>query len=96
MPVVKDLGFSNLAHYGQPFPPKYNLTAFPMDDVKLSIFAGTLDTMADPRDVGWALEQLPGKPEVYMELHGYSHMDFVWGENSYRELYPHVASALAG
>jgi pimeloyl-ACP methyl ester carboxylesterase len=94
VPIVKDLGWSNLAHYGQLTPPKYNLTKFPSAQVKLSVFHGSLDTLADPKDVQWFMSKLPANVSFQQYLPGYSHLDFVWSMFAYKTVYPNVLHAL--
>lgn len=46
-----DFGMNeNIIRYGQPTPPDYNLTVI---DFPIAIASGSLDVLADPKDVAW-------------------------------------------
>ncbi|EGG23596.1 hypothetical protein DFA_05730 [Cavenderia fasciculata] len=80
----------NLAHYGQATPPQYNISAF---NAPVIIFYGSNDYLADPVDVQWLIPQLPTL--LYNKyIQGYSHLDFVWGENAYLDVYQEVTQYL--
>lgn len=93
--VVANAGFANLKHYGQLLPPRYDLSKWP-SDVNFAIFAGSLDTLADPKDVGVMLDELPsGQPISYQMMEGWGHVDFVWGDTAATDLYPNVIALLS-
>ncbi|KAF2076414.1 hypothetical protein CYY_002271 [Polysphondylium violaceum] len=74
----------NLQKYGQLTPPKYNLTDF---STKTMIFSGGQDFLADPTDVAWLLPQIASSTVYVKNLPTYSHLDFVWGETAYLDVY---------
>jgi len=44
---------ANMAKYGKPSPPDYNMTAI---DLPIALFSGSVDELADPKDVAWTYE----------------------------------------
>eukprot|EP00163_Fabomonas_tropica_P012961 TRINITY_DN24371_c0_g1_i1.p1 TRINITY_DN24371_c0_g1~~TRINITY_DN24371_c0_g1_i1.p1 ORF type:complete len:139 (+),score=39.25 TRINITY_DN24371_c0_g1_i1:23-418(+) len=86
-----DYGSDNPQHYnGSSTPPQY-----PLGDitVPVALFSGGNDDLADPTDVGLLQQQLPpGFYQNYQE--DYEHMDFVWGENAYKDIYPLVVQQI--
>jgi len=80
----------NQQHYGTDEPPEYDLTK--IDKVPISLFSGSEDLLADPKDVS-KLENLISYPlKTNLQLHNYAHLDFTWGINAYVDLYPHLTA----
>ncbi|KAK9120049.1 hypothetical protein Scep_018156 [Stephania cephalantha] len=71
----------NMAHYGQPRPPVYNLTAIP-NDFPIFLSYGGQDALADPHDVGTLLDDLKlhnlDKLTVQF-VKDFAHADFIMG-----------------
>ncbi|KAM9991291.1 hypothetical protein ACTFIZ_004706 [Dictyostelium cf. discoideum] len=80
----------NLQHYGQSTPPKYDITQF---NTPVIAFSGGQDFLADPDDVEWLIPQLKSLV-YYKNLPTYSHLDFVWGETAYIDVYADVVTYL--
>jgi lysosomal acid lipase/cholesteryl ester hydrolase len=78
----------NMQHYGQRFPPQYNLTNWPTN-FPVALFAGSKDYLGDPRDVETLISLLP-HPFVHYET-DFGHLDFILGENTKR-IFPSVLS----
>lgn len=77
-----DYGASgNMQHYGQRFPPQYNLTDWP-SSLPVALFAGSLDYLGDPKDVQTLISLLP-RPFVHYETN-FGHLDFILGQNTHR------------
>jgi hypothetical protein len=62
----------NIKHYGQPTPPKYDLSLL---DFPIAIFGGKKDLMADPKDVEWTYNQLK-KSVIFYHQYYLGHMSF--------------------
>jgi hypothetical protein len=84
----------NLRRYGQLSPPEYDLSAMPAQ-TKLAVYSGSIDTLADPRDVAWLVSRLPRPPLLHRKLAGYGHVDFVWGTTAAADIYEEVLALLA-
>ncbi|EGC34804.1 hypothetical protein DICPUDRAFT_152935 [Dictyostelium purpureum] len=80
----------NLAHYGQATPPQYNIRDF---NVPVVVYSGGQDYLADPTDVQWLIDRLSSLVN-WKSLPSYSHLDFVWGENAYIDVYGEVTQYL--
>eukprot|EP01119_Soliformovum_irregulare_P023743 TRINITY_DN8361_c0_g1_i1.p1 TRINITY_DN8361_c0_g1~~TRINITY_DN8361_c0_g1_i1.p1 ORF type:complete len:388 (-),score=73.08 TRINITY_DN8361_c0_g1_i1:45-1067(-) len=85
-----DYGLENYYYYGQFEPPQYypeNMTHPPV-----AFFTGTQDDLADPVDVANLIDILPAsnKPVKHLNIEVYQHLDFTWGEDAWKLLYPTV------
>jgi len=82
----------NIQHYNSTTPPQYLLQKVTSPPV--AIFTGTKDILADPNDVQNLVNQLPvsNKPIFTLNEPTYNHLDFVWGENAYKLIYPDVVA----
>lgn len=69
--------FRNLVHYGDFFPPSYDLSSIP-SSIPFLMAHGGQDELADEQDVRHLLEELPGVTEVLF-VPQYAHGDFVLG-----------------
>jgi len=77
---------ANQEHYGTDEPPEYNLTK--IDKVPISLFSGSEDLLADPKDVSRLETAIAYRQKTNLEFYGYAHLDFTWGVNSYKDVYP--------
>nr|XP_048337037.1 triacylglycerol lipase 2-like [Ziziphus jujuba var. spinosa] len=84
----------NLLHYGEFFPPVYNLSNIP-HDLPLFLSYGGQDALSDPRDVGLLLDALKfhdvDKLTVQF-VNDYGHADFIMGVNAKDIVYRSVVS----
>ncbi|EGC34803.1 hypothetical protein DICPUDRAFT_48065 [Dictyostelium purpureum] len=80
----------NLAHYGQATPPKYNISDF---KVPVVVYSGGQDYLADPTDVNWLIPQLTSLVH-WKNIPSYSHLDFVWAEDAYLQVYDEAVQYL--
>ncbi|KYR02335.1 hypothetical protein DLAC_01166 [Tieghemostelium lacteum] len=79
----------NLEHYGSIDPPQYDISLF---HNQVAIFYGGNDYLADPTDVEWLIPQL-GNNVIYQQyIASYSHLDFVWGETAYEDIYGEIVT----
>jgi len=84
----------NMRRYGVPKPPEYQLHKIADGPTKLALYSGSIDTLADPRDVEWLVSSLGAPPLVWRKLDGYGHLDFVWGDTAAQDVYPEVIELL--
>jgi len=78
----------NQEHYGTDEPPEYNLTK--IDKVPISLYSGSEDLLADPKDVSKLETEISYRLKTNLELYKYAHLDFTWGVNAYKDFYPHL------
>ena len=78
----------NNKHYGQKTPPEYSVANF---SVPVSLYYGSNDYLADPKDVQILMSDLPDNMITRSkEIEGYSHLDFVWAQDANKLVYPDV------
>jgi len=78
----------NMKQYGQKTPPQY-----PVPDlkVKVALFTGSQDYLADPTDVKKLISVLPKDKVVFNKnIEKYSHIDFIWGYDAPSILYKDI------
>jgi len=82
----------NMAHYGQPTPPSYNIGNLTMP---IALFSGSQDALADPTDVQRLISELPPSSVVFQRNdEDYAHMDFTWGLDTQTRIYPIIVQLL--
>ncbi|EGC34482.1 hypothetical protein DICPUDRAFT_7687, partial [Dictyostelium purpureum] len=80
----------NLLHYGQRHPPIYSFSNMPTQ-IKIALFSGTLDELADPLDVKQLVGELP--PQTILDwtiIDNYAHLDYVWALDANILIYPKI------
>eukprot|EP00420_Gonyaulax_spinifera_P004112 CAMPEP_0197924096 /NCGR_PEP_ID=MMETSP1439-20131203/95080_1 /TAXON_ID=66791 /ORGANISM="Gonyaulax spinifera, Strain CCMP409" /LENGTH=396 /DNA_ID=CAMNT_0043546497 /DNA_START=31 /DNA_END=1221 /DNA_ORIENTATION=- len=83
----------NKKHYNSTESPDYSLSNI---SVPVALFSGASDAMADPLDVKHMKSLLPASKVVKeVEIPGYSHLDFIWGEDANVLLYPQVLQVIS-
>jgi hypothetical protein len=76
----------NLKRYNSPTPPDYKLSD--ISGVRMALFNGVHDHLADMKDVSRLLHELPDDTIAYhKQLQHYGHMDFLWGTDARAEVY---------
>jgi pimeloyl-ACP methyl ester carboxylesterase len=76
----------NLKKYHSATPPDYKLSD--VSGVRMAVFNGVHDDLADMKDVSRLLLELPSETVAYhKELEYYGHMDFIWGQDARTEVY---------
>jgi len=82
----------NLLKYHQISPPEYNIQNMKN---KVALFYSLKDWLSTPKDIATYLK--PKLSNVIYEkiIPAYNHMDFVWGTDAYKILYPHVIDVLS-
>lgn len=83
----------NIASYGQPTAPNYDLTKFPAN-LPLQSWSGGIDVVFDPTDVEKILTQVPSSNREDFKLPTYGHGDFVVGLNARYDVYPSIIKFL--
>ncbi|EPS74611.1 hypothetical protein M569_00142, partial [Genlisea aurea] len=73
----------NVIHYGQPFPPRYEVSNIP-EDLPILISYGGEDLLADVRDVQTLIGSLPNRKNklALQYIPNYAHLDFVFAVNA--------------
>jgi hypothetical protein len=66
----------NNAHYGQPYPPIWNLGNI---RVNMRLFAGVSDLLADITDVNFLWESLNPNVKTFLKVYNAGHCTFMWG-----------------
>ncbi|GAM29243.1 hypothetical protein SAMD00019534_124190, partial [Acytostelium subglobosum LB1] len=78
----------NYDHYKQLKPPVYDVSKFP-SSVKVALFSGGLDELADPVDVADLVAQLPQQSVIdWQKIPDYAHLDYVWALDAHEIIYP--------
>ena len=83
----------NKRRYNTTAAPLYDLREFPSNTTRLVVFAGSKDDLSDPKDLAHGLALIPGSIK-YTALPTYGHLDFVWGNSTYKDVYPEVLTAI--
>jgi pimeloyl-ACP methyl ester carboxylesterase len=90
-----DYGYDgNMQHYNQPTPPQYQLSQFPKN-LPTALFTGSNDYLADPSDVALLISQISAPPVLIHNEATYAHMDFIWGIDANKKIYPLILNLLA-
>merc|ERR1712243_151726 len=89
-----DYGWNgNMHHYLQPFPPEYELESV---DVPTALFVGENDWLATEQDVTSNVRVRLPNIIFDQDVPHWNHMDFVWGKQAHKILYPHVVKLVNG
>lgn len=68
----------NIRKYGKVDPPLFNFSNIPGP---IALFSGSLDRLADPKDVEWLRKSLRPGVVVYDEELYFGHSTFLWGKD---------------
>eukprot|EP01132_Coremiostelium_polycephalum_P006176 gene6176-7690_t len=80
----------NLLSYNQTNPPIYSVNKI-SNQVKMVLFSGTVDELADPLDVQSLLSELPMESILeWQVIPGYAHLDYVWALDASQIIYPKI------
>lgn len=84
--------------YGRLRPPSYDLSSISTrsDDVKIAVFYGLEDKLADPVDMRTVISSLGDRVVFEKGLLGYEHIDFTWSTNAAEDVYGDVLRLLNG
>ncbi|KAH7278605.1 hypothetical protein KP509_38G048400 [Ceratopteris richardii] len=86
--------FRNLLHYGDFFPPSYDLSEIPRS-MPMLLAHGGQDQLADEEDVRHLMLELPNTAQVLF-LPQFAHGDFVLGHSARVLVYDHLLRFFAG
>jgi pimeloyl-ACP methyl ester carboxylesterase len=84
----------NQREYGRLTPPEYAMSGVP-EGLKIGVFYGLEDKLADPVDVKVLLDELDGSVVFEKGLLGYEHIDFTWSKHAYKDVYEEVIHLLS-
>jgi len=80
--------------YGSDDVPLYNLSRI---TVPLALFSGGRDKMAAPADVAALMQVLsPATVVLHHHEHFYGHVDFTWGIDAHKRVYPAIIKFIRG
>ncbi|KAK5577682.1 hypothetical protein RB653_002626 [Dictyostelium firmibasis] len=80
----------NLLHYGHEKPPLINVENIP-PTVKIALFSGTKDELADTIDVKQLVSLLPQQSVLSWDIiESYAHLDYVWAIDAHILIYPKI------
>jgi pimeloyl-ACP methyl ester carboxylesterase len=68
----------NSNHYGQPYPPVWDLSQI---RVKMRLFAGSSDLLADLTDVNFLWDSLDPSVKEFLRVYSAGHCTFMWGND---------------
>ena len=79
----------NIAHYGTSRPPVYNLNNMKNYKIKSIMTTSDADPFCNPQDTLEFVKNIedPNVVEI-MSLKDYDHIDYLWADSAYEELYP--------
>ena len=66
----------NQAHYGQPYPPSFDLTKI---RVQIRLFAGASDLLADLTDIDFMWKTLDQSVKNFYKVYNSGHLTFLLG-----------------
>ena len=85
----------NIAHYGSIFPPDYDLSKMRNFKIKSIVTVSDSDPFCNPIDTLNFLKNIKDQSVVeVMSLKDYNHIDYLWADSAYEELYPRFLSFL--
>jgi len=80
----------NLEHYGSEFPPEYNQTLIENYNIKSLVTISNADPFCNPIDTIEFVGKMKKNVTEIFELNDYNHLDYVWGEDAVKDLYPKI------
>ncbi|CAG5038311.1 unnamed protein product [Parnassius apollo] len=82
----------NLVLYNARAPPKYDLLKVTM---KIALFVGGNDGISTIGDTELLRDKLPNVVDYHLfSVEKFNHLDFIWGRNMDKYLFPHILSVL--
>lgn len=79
----------NIEHYGRMSPPKYDLTKMENYKIKSMITVSDSDPFCNPLDTLEFLSKIDDQSVIQiLSLKDYNHIDYLWADSAYEELYP--------
>lgn len=85
----------NLIKYGSINPPAYNLRNLNEYKIPSIITLSNADLLADPNDVKEFIANIKDQSVIDLwSLDNWSHVDYIWADDAYDELYPKIVEFL--
>ena len=79
----------NLEHYGKIYPPKYDTSKMKQYKIKSMITVSDSDPFCNPIDTLEFLAKIDDQSVLeILSLKDYNHIDYLWADSAYEELYP--------
>ena len=88
--IKYDFGIiENIEHYGKINPPKYDLNKMKNYKIKSFITISDSDPFCNPEDTLEFLLKIEDQSVIeILSLKDYNHIDYLWADSAYEELYP--------
>ena len=88
--IKYDFGaIENIIHYGKMNPPEYDLRKMKNYKIKSMITVSDSDPFCNPVDTLEFLLKINDQSNIeIINLKNYNHIDYLWADSAYEELYP--------
>ena len=77
----------NIQYYGRPDPPEYNITELRNFNFTSFIVAGDSDPFTEKKDFDYLLSLINMEWKTVHFLKNYNHLDYVWADSAYSDIY---------
>ena len=85
----------NKKHYGTENPPEYDLSKMKNYSIKSIVTISDTDPFCNPKDTLDFLENIEDQSVVeVMNLTNYDHIDYLWSDSAYDEIFPKILNFL--
>ncbi|KAK5576247.1 hypothetical protein RB653_007388 [Dictyostelium firmibasis] len=84
--------YENFIHYSQSTPPSYNITDY-SKTIPTILYTGGKDLITTKEDFNWLIPQINNLIN-HKHIDYYSHLDFVWGIDAYKQIYNDIVKYL--
>ncbi len=85
----------NKEHYGTEKPPEYDLTKMKNYSIKSMVTTSDADPYCNPEDTLDFLKKIEDQSVVeVLSLTNYDHIDYLWSDSAYEEIYPKILDFL--
>ena len=85
----------NKKHYGTEKPPEYDLTKMKKYSIKSMVTTSDADPFCNPKDTLDFLKIIEDQSVVeVMKLSNYDHIDYLWSDSAYDEVFPKILDFL--
>jgi len=85
----------NKKHYGTENPPEYDLSKMKNYSIKSKVTISDTDPFCNPSDTLDFLKNIDDQSVVeVMNLTNYDHIDYLWSDSAYAEIYPKILNFL--
>ena len=86
----------NLIHYGTSYAPRYHLSRMRKYKIKSLIAVSDADPFCNPEDTLEFLLKINDQSFIeILSLKDYNHIDYLWADSAYEDIYPKVLEFLA-